>query len=349
MRIGLIAPPWVPVPPPAYGGTEAVIDRLARGIVAAGHEVLLFTTGDSTCPVPRRWVYARAETARMGSAVVELRHLLHAYDAMDAWGADVVHDHTVIGPLYSERFGDLPVVTTNHGPFNSELGDIYREIHHRVGIIAISHSQRAEAPEIDVVRVIHHGLDPGELSVGAGDGGYVAFLARMAPDKGAREAAEVAALAGVPLKMAAKMREPAEREYFDEHVRPLLSTEIQYVGEVGGADKVELLGHAMALLNPIQWEEPFGLGMIESLACGTPVLSFARGAAPEILEHGVTGFLCDDVDDMAKRLTDIDTLDRRACRAAVETRFSTARVVAEHLEVYADAVSRRRGDAARLP
>src|SRR5687768_2372302 len=145
MRIALIAPPWLPVPPPLYGGTEAVIDRLARGCDAAGHEVMLFTTGDSTCPVPRMWALEHHEAARMGHAVVEVRHLLHAYEA--ARGFDIIHDHTVMGPFYGERFPDARIVTTNHGPFNEELSDVYRGLAGRVPIIAISHSQ-ASSPVI---------------------------------------------------------------------------------------------------------------------------------------------------------------------------------------------------------
>ena len=341
LRIGMIAPPWLPVPPPLYGGTESIIDRLACAMHAAGHDVLLFTTADSCCPVPKQWVLQRADSVRIGMAVVEMRHLLHAYEAMLKWGADIVHDHTTVGPLYAQRFPGLPVVTTNHGPFNDDLRDIYRAAADHAGIICISRNQRDSAPEIPVARVIHHGLDPEAFPVGKGDGGYFAFLGRMTPDKGAKEAACVAAQAGVSLKIAAKMREPAEVEYFEEQVRPCLSDRIEYIGEVGGPEKLELLGGAVALLNPIKWAEPFGLVMIESLACGTPVVAFPEGAAPEIIDDGVTGFLCDDDEQMAKTLECVGDLDRAACRAAVEGYFSTARMVSEHLEVYEELIKLR--------
>jgi glycosyltransferase involved in cell wall biosynthesis len=339
MRIAIIAPPWIPVPPPAYGGTEAVVDRLARGFAAAGHDVLLFTTGDATCPVPRAWVLERAEALRMGMAVPELRHLIHAYETVRDY--DVVHDHTVVGPLYAERFPRLPVVTTNHGPFNEELADIYRAISPRVPIIAISHAQAAQADDVPVARVIHHGIDPAAFPVGRGDGAYCLFLGRMAPEKGARRAALVARQAGVRLLIAAKMREPWEHRYYEEQVQPLLGDDVTYIGEVGGGDKLDLLGGARALLNPIRWPEPFGLVMIEALACGTPVLAFKEGAAPEIVEHGVTGFLCDDVDDMVRAVARLDELDRAACRAAVDRYFSTARMVREHVELFGELASRR--------
>lgn len=337
MKIGIISPPWVPVPPPAYGGTEAVVDRLARGFHALGHDVLLFATGDSTCPVETRWVWEQAEGMRIGMAAVELRHLLHAYEAVR--GCDIVHDHTLIGPVYAREFPDLRVVTTNHGPFNDELRDIYRFVGPRVPVIAISHSQAASAGDVPVARVIHHGIDPEAFPVGRGDGGYFLFLGRMTPEKGARRAALVARKAGVRLVIAAKMREPWEHRFFAEQVQPLLSEDVEYVGEVGGREKCELLAGARALLNPIRWPEPFGLVMIEAMACGTPVLSFREGAAPEIVDDGVTGFLCEDEEDMAATLERVDEIDRRACRAAVEGYFSTRRMVEDHLRLYRDVLA----------
>ncbi|MGH9182770.1 MAG: glycosyltransferase family 4 protein [Acidimicrobiales bacterium] len=339
MRIALIAPPWMPVPPPAYGGTEVVVDRLARGFQAAGHDVLLFTTGESTCPVERRWAYAWDQSYRLGQVVPELRHLIHAYEAVR--GYDIIHDHSLIGPLYASHFPELCVVTTNHGPFDEELTDIYRSISARVPLIAISQSQADLAAGVPIARVIHHGIDVTEYPLGDGGGGYFLFLGRMAPDKGARRAALVAHQGGVRLLMAAKMREPLEHEYFEQLVHPLLDERVQYVGEVGGDHKLELLAGARALVNPIRWPEPFGLVMIEALACGTPVLSFREGAAPEIVEHGVTGFLCDDEDDMAAHLHRVGELDRLACRAEVERRFSTARMVQQHLELFESLVAAR--------
>jgi len=338
MRIGLLAPPWLPVPPPAYGGTEAVVDRLARGMQAAGHEVVLFTTGDATCPVDRRWVFEEAQGARMGEAVAELRHLVHAYEALAS--CDVVHDHTVVGPTYAERLPALPVVTTNHGPFDRELLDVYRAVAHRVPIIAISHAQAATARGLPLAGVIHHGIDVDRFPLGSGDGGYLLFLGRMTPDKGAEQAIDVARRAGIPLVLAAKMREPAERRYFDERVRPLLGPGVEWVGEVGGDEKTDLLAGAVALLNPIQWDEPFGLVMIESMACGTPVLATRRGAAPEIVDHGVTGVLGDE-DALVAAAGRLGDLDRTACRAAVADRFSTGRMVDEHLDLFARILAAR--------
>jgi glycosyltransferase involved in cell wall biosynthesis len=346
MRIGLVAPPWLPVPPPAYGGTEAVVDRLARGLQAAGHEVTLVTTGEATCPVPRRAVLDRSCPDRIGDPAVERFHVAFAYDQLRR--LDVVHDHTMAGPQHAARFTDIPVITTNHGPFGGDLLAHWRRIGQRVPIVAISHHQAATAPEVPVAAVIHHGIDVDGDPDAAGSTGTrpldarreLVFLGRMAPCKGARTAIEVARAAGVPIRLAAKMREPEERAYFDAEVRPLLGPDAEYVGEVGGADKQALLAGALALVNPIRWPEPFGLVMIEALAAGTPVLAFPEGAAPEIVEHGRTGFLCPDVGAMVDAVGRVRSLDPRACREAVVARFSTQRMVADHVALFTRVLER---------
>lgn len=336
MRIGIIAPPWTPIPPLLYGGIELVVDQLARGLQNAGHDVLLFATGDSTCPVHVQWVLPAAEGTRIGSAVPEIRHVIHAYEAVH--DCDVVHDHTLMGPFYAGRFPDLPVVTTIHGPFNEELTDIYRVNAARVPIIAISHAQRRAAPEIPIARVIHHGVDASLFPVGDGagdaEGPYVMFLGRMADDKGAHRAIEVARKAGIRILLAAKMREPWEMHYFSEKVEPLLGVDARYLGEVSHERKLELLAGAAALLFPIRWNEPFGMVMIEAMACGTPVLAFPEGAAPEVVVDGRTGFLCDDESSMVEALARLGEINRSDCRMAVESYFSTDRMVAEHIELF---------------
>ena len=332
MNIGMIAPPWVEVPPPEYGGTEVVVDHLARGLVHAGHAVTLFSTGDSTCPVPRRSVYPRA-LGTTGLLLDELAHVQAAYKVLG--DCDVVHDHTLLGPLWASA-NDVraAVLTTAHGPFTPELTELYQTIGQHHAIVAISHHQAGPAPTVPVTQVIHHGIDVDRIPVGTGTGGYVAFLGRMHPDKGVHRAIDVARSAGRRLLIAAKMWEPAERRYFAEVVEPMLGADVEYVGQVGGRDKWQFLGGADALINPIRWPEPFGLVMIEALATGTPVVTFGEGAAPEIVDHGRTGFICDDDDDMVDRLATVGAIDRRSCRHAAETRFSTERMVGAHLDLY---------------
>ena len=339
MRIAVIAPPWVPVPPSAYGGIEVMLDTLARGLLSAGHQVTLFTTGDSTCPVERRWVFETARGIAGAGPSVELRHVIAAYEQADDF--DLVHDHTLSGPVYADRFPWLPVVTTNHGPFLRDLGPLYQAVSDRVPVIAISHHQASTAGDVNIAAVIHHGLDVAEWPVGTGSGGYALFLGRMNPDKGVHRAARAAREAGVPLKIAAKMSEPPEVEYFESAVKPLLGGDIEFVGEVGCAEKTVLLGEATCLLNPIAWPEPFGMVMIEALASGTPVVATAVGSAPEIVDDGVTGFLVDGPVGLVRALRDVASIDRKLCRKAAEHSFSAERMVAEHVSVYETLVERQ--------
>ncbi|MCU1489157.1 MAG: glycosyl transferase group 1 [Acidimicrobiaceae bacterium] len=337
LRIALVAPPWLPVPPPAYGGTENLLDALARGLQAAGHEVLLCASGDSTCPVARSSVFERAIGVGLGNSVDEIRHVLHSYEAVHE--ADVVHDHTLVGPLYAAAFPHLPVVTTNHGPFNEDLIDLYRVLARRMQVIAISHHQASTARNVPIAAVIHHGVDLADFPDGPGGGGYALFLGRMHPGKGPHIAAEVARAAGYPLRIAAKMREPQERDYFDAMVRPLLGADVSYIGEVDRSEKLELLSGADCLINPIAWDEPFGMVMLEALACGTPVLTTPRGAAPEIVKDGVVGFVREDAAGLVSALARIGEIDRASCRLRVEQKFSVEVMVRGHLAVYERALS----------
>ena len=295
LRIGLLAPPWATVPPAGYGGTEAVVDQLARGFDRAGHDVRLFTIDGSACPVPRAGILSLDDAPIIGTASVELHHMLAGYEWLSAQDCDVIHDHTLAGPLYGPATTGVPVVTTNHGPFTSpELANIYRAVQTKAAIVAISHDQARDAAEqlIDIAAVIHHGLDTDEIPVGRGNGGYLLFLGRMAPEKGAHRAIAAARSIGQRLVIAAKMREPAELAYFRNEISPHLGDDVQFVGEAAGADKWALLGGATALINPITWSEPFGLVMIEALATGTPVVAFRRGSAPELdrpRQDGVPG------------------------------------------------------------
>ncbi|MGH9292093.1 MAG: glycosyltransferase family 4 protein [Acidimicrobiales bacterium] len=332
MRIGLISPPWIPVPPPAYGGTETVIDSLACGLAAAGHEVVLFASGDSECHVARRWHFAEATgIGRPDGELLEIRHVIGAYEQLA--DCDVVHDHTLAGPLYAAGYSALPVVTTNHGPFEEGLDEYYAAVSPRIPVIAISRSQAASARS-RVAAVIHHGVDVDEFPEGDGKGGYAMFLGRLAPTKGVHVAAQVAREAGIPLLIAGKCSEPAEQAYFEERVKPLLGGKVEFVGELGRKSKLDLLSKASCLLNPIAWREPFGMVMIEALACGTPVVATNRGAAPEIVEDGVTGVLADGVPALVEALAAVPSLDRERCRQAARDHFSVEKMVAGHLSVY---------------
>jgi glycosyltransferase involved in cell wall biosynthesis len=333
MRIGLIAPPWIPVPPPAYGGTEEVIDNLARGLTALGHDVRLFTVGESTCPVPHQWLY-RSPTEPIGDHFREAAHVLAAYQALA--DTEIIHDHTELGPRLAGRRGIArqPVVTTVHGPVTAQNRRTLAEAARLASIVAISHSHARSFGDIPVAAVIHHGIDLESHKPGPGTGGYLLFVGRMSPDKGVHHAVRVARQAGWPLVITAKIREPAERDYFDQQIRPLLGPGDDILGEQPLAARVELMRHAAALLNPITWPEPFGLVMAQALATATPVLAFPNGAAPEIIDHGRTGYLCRDEDEMTAAVAHVHQITRGQCRAAAERRFSLARMAADYERLY---------------
>jgi glycosyltransferase involved in cell wall biosynthesis len=334
MRIAVIAPPWLQVPPNGYGGIEHALHYLCRALLAQGHDVLLYTTGDSTCAVERAWTYDTARGTDHVSPATELRHVIDAYDIVRRWEPDIVHDHTMAGPFYAERFPEITLITTNHGPFDSDLAPVYRRLASRVPIIAISHHQATTARDIPIAGVIHHGIDVDAFPVGAGDGGHALFLGRMSPDKGVHNAIAAARAAGMPLRIAAKMREQAEFEYFNQRIKPQLGSDIEYLGEVAGDAKLTLLAEAACLLNPIAWPEPFGMVMIEALACGTPVVATPTGAAPELIDDGTTGFLRSDIDSLKTALGHVNGLSRDACRNAATTRFSAKRMANEHIAIY---------------
>jgi glycosyltransferase involved in cell wall biosynthesis len=339
VRIGMISTPWTALPPPAYGGIEGVVDRLVRGLVAAGHELLVAAPGDSSIPAPLVPDSAPADPHAMSLTEPEVGHIVRAYQAMQEM--DIIHDHTLAGPLYRHRPPDIPVVTTNHGPFRTQLRDIYQAMQRDVALVAISHHQASTAGEARIARVIHHGINVDAVPVGDGAGGYFCFLGRMSAGKGVREAALIARKAGVPLRIGAKVHDKGEQEYLDCAVAPLLNSEVEYLGELNTEEKYKLLGGATAMLNPIQWPEPFGLVMIEALAAGTPVVATPAGAAPEIVDDGVTGYLREDIDALVAVLGQAASLDRERCRQEAQSRFSADRMVAEHIDLYTELLQRR--------
>ncbi len=331
MRVGMLAPPWVAVPPPRYGGSEQVIDDLVRSLVDLGHQVKLFTIGESTCPVPKAWLHERGQVP-MGACLPELAHVIAGYAALA--DVDVVHDHTLLGPLVSARSEGPPVVVTNHGPFNDQSRSVFAEIARSADVVCISESQRAAAPDVPVAAVVPHGIDLDRYSYGPGGGDYLLFVGRMSPDKGLHVAIEVARKAGRRLVVLCKMWEDDEQAYFTDVVEPMLGDDVELLPEQTPEARVRLVQSAPALLNPIDWPEPFGLVMAESLACGTPVLAFPQGAAAEILEHGRTGFLCEDVEHMVEAVAGIGRLDRQDCRRAAEERFDRHRMASDYVDVY---------------
>jgi glycosyltransferase involved in cell wall biosynthesis len=309
-----------------------VIDQLARALVAKGHEVTLFATGDSSCPVERRSTVDVAPGVYVGGPSIEQTQVESAYAAFR--GFDLIHDHTTIGPLYGLEHHDGPVVTTNHNPFVDPFLSVYQAIDGRIPIVAISAHHRSTARTLTNISVIHHGIDPGDLVFGAQSGEYALFLGRMSSDKGVVDAIEIAREAKVPLLIGAKMTSDEEIAYFEDHVEPLLGGRVRFLGEVSFHDKRKLLAGARCLLNPINWDEPFGMAMLEALASGTPVIARRRGAAPEIVEDEVSGFILDTNAEMATALGRIGEIDRAQCLARVMERFSPRAMAEAHLALY---------------
>lgn len=336
MKVALLAPVWFPVPPTGYGGIEWVVSLLADGLVDAGHDVTLFASGDSRTKAELAYIYEIAPSADIGRSQVEIRHALSCFERASEF--DVIHDHS--GPPAAVIAGavDTPTVHTVHGPLLGEPGDLYEQIARvapRTKLISISMNQRALHPNLPWLANIPNALDFSLYPAQPHHGDYLFFLGRMSPEKGAHRAVAVAVEAGLPLKLAGKRREPAEQHYFHELVEPhLREGQIEYLGEVTHGEKVELLQNARATLFPIDWEEPFGLVMIESMACGTPVIATRRGSVPEVVEPGRTGIVVDHYTEMAAAVAAADALDPAELRRAAEARFSRERMVADYLAAY---------------
>jgi glycosyltransferase involved in cell wall biosynthesis len=310
LRIGLISPVWFPVPPLRYGGTEAVVSLLADGLADAGHDVTLFASGDSLTRAKLSYVYEQAPSERIGQTLPELHHCLACYERAEEF--DVINDHSGLPAAAIGAVLERPALHTVHGPLDGEGGEIYEQIAHTapsVGLISLSLNQRRPKPHLPWVANCPNAIDLSLYPWAQQRGDYLLFLGRMGPDKGAHRAIAVARETGLPLKIAAKCREPKEIDYFHELIEPYLDDKIQYLGEVAHGEKVELLQLARATLFPIEWEEPFGLVMIESMACGTPVIATRYGAVPEVIEHGRTGIIVDDYREMAGALRQADALD----------------------------------------
>jgi glycosyltransferase involved in cell wall biosynthesis len=342
MRVALISPPWYPVPPRAYGGTEAIVSLLAEGLVERGHEVTLFASGDSQTSGKLEHVYPEAPSERIGECVWELGHVLLPYEHVDEF--EIVHDHS--GPLALALLGttSASVLHTVHGTLDGIMADVYGRIARsmpKIGLTSLSKQQRRPAPRLPWIATVPNAiaLDRYPLSTAKRED-FLLFLGRMCPEKGADRAIEVARAAGRRLVIAAKCREPAEHRYFEEYVQPHLGEGVDYVGEASFEQKIELLHRACATLVPLAWEEPFGLVMIESAACGTPVVATRRGSVPEVVAHGVSGIVVRDHRQMPSALKRALALDPVEMRAHVARRFSVEQMVSGYLAAYARAIKR---------
>jgi glycosyltransferase involved in cell wall biosynthesis len=345
VRILQVAPPWFAVPPERYGGTELVVAGLCDGLVAVGNEVTLVASGGSCTSAQLRSVYAQPPSEALGDAVVELPHVLAAY--RDRHSFDLIHDHTVTGVGVGALIDGPPIVHTVHGTWTPQVCRLYRAVSDRVALVAISHDHAARAPtDLPLAGVVHNGIDVNRYPFQDRSEGYLAWLGRAGPDKGADLAVEVARQLDRPLRMAVKLNEPAEHDWWQRVLVPRLAdVQVEVVHNATHAQKVALLGGADALVFPIRWDEPFGLAMIEANACGTPVVAFARGAASEVISDGQSGLLVTpgDVDGLCEATERAAGLDRHACRAHVVRHFTVAQMVAGYTRIYARLTASRAG------
>jgi glycosyltransferase involved in cell wall biosynthesis len=340
LRIVLVAPPYFDIPPKGYGGTEAVVAHLAEALIARGHDVTVLGAGEPATTARFVPLWERTLPERLGEPYPEVMHALKARRAIE-WiaatnGVDVIHDHTFGGLLNTPAYRTLglPTAATVHGPIDEDLHPYYRELGDEVGLIAISDRQRELAPELNWVGRVYNALCIDEWPFRADKGDYALFLGRYVPYKGAHLALRAAHQAGVPLVLAGKCNEPPEQAYFNEQVRPLLTENDHVFGQADAVSKRKLLAGARCLLFPIQWEEPFGMVMIEAMACGTPVVALRGGAVPEVVVDGVTGVVCERPEDLPAAIEKAQTLDPAACRRHVAAHFGVGQFGSGYERIY---------------
>jgi glycosyltransferase involved in cell wall biosynthesis len=336
LRIAIVAPCWFAVPPVRYGGIEWIVALLADGLADAGHDVTLFASGGSTTGARLVSTYDEPPSMRIGTTMPELSHTLTAYTRASEF--DVLNDHSgLLAAAMARTVSPVPICHTIHGPLVGEPGEVYRKIaqlNPELTFISLSHNQRLPLPDIPWLANCPNALDLNLYPYQEAKRDYLLFLGRLSPEKGAARAAQIARRAGLPLRIAGKMHDAQERAYFSSEIEPLLGPDVEYLGEVSHDEKTDLLRHARATLFPISWEEPFGLVMIESMACGTPVIATRFGAVPEVIADGVGGRICDDEDQMVAALERLDELEPAAIRRSVEERFSPARMVDDYVDAY---------------
>lgn len=333
LRVAVVAPPWFEIPPRGYGGVESMCFDLIEGLLACGHDVTLLGVGSNGTGATFVQLTEVPQGDRVGQAMPEVLHAGTLPRVLASLEVDVVHDHTVVGPLLAP-IHKLPTVVTAHGPVTEEMTRYYSQIGDVTGLVAISDAQRRAAPRIPWVGMVHNAVTVSKFPFRADKEEFALFLGRLSPDKGLPYAIDAAVAAGMPLRIAAKCNEPEEIEYFRAEVEPRLTDGVEWLGEVGGEDKLNLLAAARCLLFPICWEEPFGLVMIEAMACGTPVVALRRGSVPEVVVDGVSGYICDSPDELGAALQDVARLDPARCREVVSTRFDTATMVAGYSAIY---------------
>jgi len=334
MKIAQVAPLYESVPPKMYGGTERVVSYLTEELVSQGHDVTLFASGDSTTSA--RLIAPCRRALRLEGSIDPLAHHILMLELLSqvAGDFDIIHFHCDYIHFPLSRRLRLPNVTTLHGRLDlPDLVSLYREFL-EMPVISISNSQRSPVPWLNWQGTVHHGLPLDLYQCQREAGTYLAFLGRICADKGIEQAIEIAKKAGIPLRVSAKV-DHDDKEYFKEVVQPLLANPLtQFMGEIPESDKNGFLGNAIALLAPINWPEPFGMVMIEAMACGTPVIAFRRGSVPEVIDEGRSGVIVSTVDEAVAAIKNGKLVRRKSCRESFERRFTAPRMAREYLAIY---------------
>ena len=341
MKIAQVAPLYESVPPQLYGGTERVVSYLTEALVADGHDVTLFASGDSKtaarlvpcCPTSLRLNNYECQD-QLAHHFVMLEEVLQRADQFD-----IIHFHIDYMHFPLSKLSGIVHVSTLHGRLDSpDLAPLYRK-YKNMPVTSISLNQRTPLPWVNWVANIYHGVPDKPLPLGDGRGKYLAFLGRISPEKRVDRAIEIASKLNMPLKIAAKV-DRADRAYYEREIKPLLTApNVEFVGEINEQQKGEFLGNAYAYLFPIDWPEPFGLTMIESMACGTPTIAFRRGSVPEVITDGLSGFIVDNMDDAVRATKQAGTLNRAACRAEFMRRFSAPQMARQYVKLYESIVA----------
>jgi glycosyltransferase involved in cell wall biosynthesis len=341
----MLAPPWIPVPPPAYGGVERVVDLITTGLTQRGHDVTLFAPPGTESEADVHAVLEAPHPDEIQIALYDADHAASAFDRIEAAAGsgapfDVVHDHSGFTAFaFADRLA-APLVQTLHGPFTPETRAFYRRHGHKAWAIAISRYQAGQAPDaLRIAGVVPNPVVVDDHPLVEDKAGYLLWVGRMNDDKGPQRAIAAAARAELPLVLAGPVQ-PGQEPFFAAEVEPLLGGDgVRYVGEVGGDDRLRLFAEASALLMPIRWPEPFGLVMAEAMACGTPVIAFREGSAPEVVRDGETGFLVDDEDEMGAAVARLGRIDPARCREHVRERFDVDPVCAGYERAYSVTVT----------
>jgi glycosyltransferase involved in cell wall biosynthesis len=341
LRIAMIGTPYYEIPPTGYGGIELICAELVDALVRRGHQVTLFSGGQrsgtqatfvSTTP--------RLRYEQLGQAMPELLHAARVNRLLrDRPHFDIVHDHSGAGPLTAGA-RTAPTLVTMHGPTEGELGDLYTDLGKSVYLVAISDFQRQRRPGLNWVGTVHNAVDPGRFIPDHRPDGPVLWLARFTPDKGPDLAIQACRAAGLPLVLAGKCNEPGEQSYLEEQIRPMLGQDVRLVLNADRSMTRDLLTQARCLIMPIRWDEPFGMVMVEAMASGTPVVALRRGSVPEVVRHGVTGWICDDPDELPGWLRRCGELDAEACVTHVRKHFSADVMAQAYEKVYRATIRR---------